>query len=292
MSYIFCSCPACDADAAKVVAELDHDKNERFIAFSNKKYSGLLAGWLREIKLVVMRCEQCGHCWYREQPSDHQLSQMYAAGIPLDSTVSISRDPSDRMLFEMRRLKSLVNLRAPSYLDYGSGFGRWARAAVQVGFRVHAFEPSAKRGAEPDTPFALVHELDALGKMKFDVIQMEQVLEHVPDPAALLRDVRVFCHANTVLRVTVPNILRCEEGANVWNDWPFDGKRPHVMAPFEHLHGFTPRSLNELIKRSGYTTLPFFKLLSHYPLLSIRNVINRIYPAAGQTMVLMKPNDL
>jgi hypothetical protein len=79
MASVSLSCPACDAHAASVVAELDDEKRERFIAYSNREYNGLLTGWLSEIEPVVLRCKKCGHCWYKEQPSDHQFSLIYNA---------------------------------------------------------------------------------------------------------------------------------------------------------------------------------------------------------------------
>jgi SAM-dependent methyltransferase len=270
------------------VAKLDDDKRARFILYSNRKYSGLLTGWLSEIEPVVMHCESCGHCWYKDQPSDHQLSLMYAAGNRLHPDIQMTREPSHKLLEEMKRLRALVNQATPSYLDYGSGFGRWARAASQVGFDVCAFEPSQSRGAEENAPFTLVHNINELNGKTFDVINLEQVLEHISDPLEVLIGIRAFCSKKSIVRVTVPNILRCDEGRNIWKEWPYDGKRPHVMAPFEHLHGFTPLSLNKLMRRAGYKTLPIWQLYRHYPMLLIRNAISPIYPAAGQTMLLMQ----
>lgn len=286
------NCPACDAQAKKVVAELGDESRERFLKYSNLKYDGLLTGWLSELEPVVMRCERCGHCWYQDQPSDHQLYLMYSSGNRVHPEIKMTRDPSDRMLREMKKLKSLVIQPEPSFLDYGSGFGRWARAAVQVGFEVHAFEPSQVRGAEEEAPFSLVHDIDALCGKTFDVINLEQVLEHVSDPFEVLNGIHAFCHAKTLIRVTVPNILRCEEGRNIWREWPFNGRRVHIMAPFEHLHGFTPLSLNTLIKRADYKTLPLQMLLRHYPIMVIRNLFRRIYPPIGQTMQLMTSGHL
>lgn len=281
-------CPACDGAQTRVAVRADASAMARYLAYSVRKYGGLLDDWVNSEPLTILRCEMCGHHWYRDQPTAEQLSAMYAAGRPLRGPASPSREPTTAMLKEMRRLYRLAGGGAPSLLDYGSGFGRWARAAVQAGFRVHAFEPSAARGAEPDAPFTLVHELDALRGMTFDVIQMEQVLEHVPDPVAVLREVRGYCHARTVLRVTVPNILRCDEGRNIWNEWPFNGERAHVMAPFEHLQGFTPDSLSRVIQRAGFASLGMGRMFLRYPASAFRSVARRLIPSLGQTFVIAR----
>jgi len=292
MASVSLSCPACDAHAASIVAELDDENRERFIAYSNKKYNGLLTGWLSEIEPVVLRCMKCGHCWYKQQPSDHHLSLMYNAGNRLYPDVTVTREPSPNMYYEMRRLRALVKQETPSYLDYGSGLGRWARAAVQVGFDVTAFEPNQSRGAEENAPFTLVHDVNQLHGNTFDVINLEQVLEHTVDPLEVLIGIRSFCNKESIVRVTVPNVLRRDEAQNIWKEWPYNGKRSHIMAPYEHLHGFTPLSLNKLVKRAGFNSLSFAILYREYPLLLLRNAILRIYPGAGHIMLLIQSTHL
>lgn len=283
-------CPACDSVAATNVVTLDAENRVRFLAFSQRKYGGLLDGWIDEIPPVIARCVDCGHCWYRHQPEPAQLRLMYAAGRPLGNGAPPTREPTPAMIAEMTRLRRLVDpaVKAPPMLDYGSGYGRWARAAVRAGFTVTAFEPSAERGSEERQPFELVHSSAALGDRRFAAIQLEQVLEHVPDPLTTLQSLRVHCEADTVLRITVPNILRAAEGKNIWSLWPFDGHSPHVLAPFEHLHGFTPSSLAILIMRSGYEVLPLGKIWHNYPELVIRNLVGKVYSKAGKTMMLAK----
>ena len=77
----------------------------------------------------------------------------------------------------------------------------------------------------------------------------EQVLEHVPNPAEVLRALRECCTPETVVRIAVPNILRAWEGRGFWKVWPFDGQRPHTLAPFEHLHGFSRNRWTPLSSR-------------------------------------------
>jgi len=281
-------CPACKGSQGSVLAALDTDRVQRFIEFDHLKYGGLMSEWIDTCPPEIVRCHVCGHCWYRYQPTLEQLDRMYAAGEPLESGAVVSREPTVFMLREMRRLRRVVVKPNPSLLDYGSGFGRWARAAARVGFRVYAYEPSEARGAEFVEEFTLVHDLSEIAGMRFDAINLEQVLEHVPDPTETLQIISSFVTADTVLRVRVPNILRPPEGASVWVDWPYDGKRVHAMAPFEHLHGFTPTSLVNLIKRSGYELLPLDKVWRNYPILSIRNLAGNVYPRAAQTMALAK----
>ncbi len=103
---------------------------------------------MEEIPPVIIGCMHCGHSWYRHQPDPEQLEQMYSCGRSLNPGVPIQREPSAEMIKEMRRLHHLVSSShvVSTLLDYGSSYGRWARAAAKAGFRVTAFEPSVVRG--------------------------------------------------------------------------------------------------------------------------------------------------
>ncbi|HYD74992.1 class I SAM-dependent methyltransferase [Ramlibacter sp.] len=281
------ACPACGgADFRRRVAIEEDGRRERLRRFSELKYGGLLDEWLEELRPEIVACDDCGHHWYRRQPSAAQLSRMYASGRPLVEA-AVSREPTPDMLVEMQRLARMSGRRAPRLLDFGSGFGRWARAAARAGFRVHAYEPSAARGAETVEEFTLVHELAAIAGMQFEVVNLEQVLEHVPDPLETLRLVQGHFGPDTLLRVRVPNINRPPEGPGVWRDWPYDGRRVHIMAPFEHLHGFTPASLRALARRAGLAPVPRWRLARNYPVAWLRQAVEPVHPRWGSTFALL-----
>jgi len=285
-----CHCPACGSEGADVVAQLDAARRERFLAYSEIKYGGLLNDWIDEIAPIILRCKQCGHCWYKYHPGPEKLGLMYASGRRLLPNVPMSREPSVHMHGEMLKLRRLVKASgSPSLLDYGSGYGRWARAAVVAGFKVTAFEPSAERGAEHQVPFEIVHTLDAIRGQHFAAIHLEQVLEHVAAPLTVLRDIKAFCDSATIIRITVPNIFRAHEGAAIWGKWPYDGISTHTMAPFEHLHGFTPRSLDCLLRRAGFKSVSAPQLLRHYPTVSVSLFLGRIISSMGRTMRIVVP---
>jgi hypothetical protein len=283
-------CPACGQADVRIAAAASADVLARFRAFSKIKYGGLLDNWLHDIELVILGCLACGHHWYRDQPEPVQLDAMYAAGRPLrGSTAAPAREPSPEMIHEMHRLRGLLLEDNASLLDYGSGFGRWARAAVQAGFAVSAFEPSQARASEHGVPFTLVHDIAALHGQTFDVVNLEQVLEHVSEPFALLQGLRSYCHAGSLVRIAVPNILRCDEGGAIWREWPFDGRIMHVMAPFEHLHGFTPRSLRQVVARAGFVPVAALRTLLRYPAATVRWKLGRWMPRLDQTFLIVRP---
>lgn len=278
-------CPACAEDCSDIVASLDAQNAIRFARFDDLKYGRLLSKWVESIPPVVSRCRVCGHCWYLNQPEPGQLSVMYANAKPLTSGLHVSREANQNMRHEMRRFRNFSAVtKTPTLLDFGSGHGRWSRAAVLEGFLVTAYEPSLERGSENDKPFELVHTMDELNNRKFDMIQLEQVLEHVPDPLGTLKQLRDLCKPHTVIRITVPNLLRDQDGEKVWSTWPFDGEKPHFLAPFEHLHGFSPTSLDRLLKRAGYRNIHPIWEMRHSSLNFLRRKLGRYASKLSTTL--------
>ena len=283
-------CPACGDKNYKVVKSQNAEVVRRFKSYSKKKYNGLLDSWLKEITLGIYGCSNCGHHWYCQIPSERQLMKMYAEGRLLkDPNPKEMRTPKPYMVSEMKRLRRLFpNLKSPSLLDFGSGFGGWAKAAKDVGFEVWAFEPSVSRAKEKDTDFIQIYDLATVSGKKFDAINIEQVLEHLPNPCRTLREIRAYCHENTVVRLTTPNLYRSYEGDDLWSSWPYDGVRAHTMAPFEHLQGFTPESLRQLIIRSHFQSLSYKERGLNYWKLTLRNYLCKRNPKLGQTLALAK----
>ena len=283
-------CPACSGPCPEMVASLDEKSAIRFSQFDNLKYGGTLSGWIDSIPPIVLRCGRCGHSWYQNQPEQHQLSTMYSMGRSLKLGIIASREPTPHMRKEMRLLRGMVDGgKGPtSMLDFGSGSGRWSRAAVLEGFLVTAYEPSVERGSESHAPFELVHSMEELKDRKFDVIQLEQVLEHVPDVLETLWQLQQFCKPHTVLRITVPNLLRDSDGRNIWSTWPFDGEKPHFLAPYEHLHGFTPKSLDCLLWRAGFKNIEFAKEGRLVASNLIRRKLGIFFPHLNSTLRYVK----
>lgn len=281
-------CPACDSEGYVRQVVIDDSSRQRYLRFSEIKYGGLLNGWLAELQPEIVACSECAHHWYLRQPSPEQLSQMYGNGRRLIPG-AVLREPTQMMLSDMRRLAKLVGRECPRLLDFGSGFGLWARAAAQAKFRVHAYEPCETRGAELVDDFTLVHDLSEIAGLRFDAINLEQVLEHVPNPQETLRTITAFCTPNTVLRIRVPNILRPAEGSKVWADWPYDGKRVHSMAPFEHLHGFTPDSLRRTVTGAGFRPIARHNMAWSYPHVSARYWLRHWFPRLDQTFLIVRP---
>lgn len=284
MSYKI-KCPACQS-IAKDFLQLDKNRLTNFIEYSKKYYDGLLHSWLNELEPALMKCHKCGHTFYKNMPTENHLSKMYSSEIR-ENLTDPARPPSQHMIEIMEKMYKLINKSAPVLLDYGAGYSRWSSAAAIAGFKVIAYEPHLTRTIQNNNYILIVNQKE-LFKYRFDLIWLEQVLEHVKQPNNLLQDISKLMDKDTILRLTVPNIDRAKEGDAIWKELPYNGKSTHTLAPYQHLHGFTQESLFQLISCSGYRTYISKALMFTDLIYLIRLYIGKFIPKLSITKLYIK----
>jgi len=141
-----------------------------------------------------------------------------------------------------------------------------------------------------DDRLTRVTRLEDLDGQVFDVINLEQVLEHTRSPLDTLKSVLAYIHDRSVLRITVPRVDSSSKG--MWDRFPFDGKAPHIMSPYEHLHGFTAKSLVVLLGRVGFVRIGHLELLRTHAGYVARQMIGEVLPQLKQTMALVESTQI
>jgi SAM-dependent methyltransferase len=131
-------------------------------------------------------------------------------------------------------------------LDIGCGSGLALDVAKRAGLETFGIELSATaaaaaaRGGHTIFP-VLLENLDSAWEGKFDLISLNQLLEHVPDPVALVRQCTRFLSPRGSLAIAVPGretILRLHPWLET--NWP-----PH------HLSRWRKQDFHLLAQRTG-----------------------------------------
>jgi SAM-dependent methyltransferase len=90
------------------------------------------------------------------------------------------------------------------------------------------------------TVYAALEQLEKAGEARFDLISMSHVLEHLPDPVGYLVHLREFVLApDGQLLLEVPNLYA------------------HDSFEVAHLYAFSPHTLGEVLRRSGFEIVKF-----------------------------------
>lgn len=138
-------------------------------------------------------------------------------------------------------------------LDVGSGPGFFLLNGLQRGWQVKGIEPSIQavehsRSLGLDVESVFYSEQTAAKLGVFDVVNIGEVLEHVPDPTAILRLIHRQLSDQGMVCIIVPNdfnpfqiVLRDHLGFQPW--W---------VAPPHHINYFNFNSLSNLVERCGF----------------------------------------
>jgi SAM-dependent methyltransferase len=166
-------------------------------------------------------------------------------------------------------------------LDVGTAGGSFLEAARHHGFRPEGVEPNrwlAEWGEReygvrirPGTLFDARHQSES-----FDVVTVWDVIEHTPDPAAVLAECRRVLREDGTLVVSYPDrgslIARL-----MGRRWPFLSS--------VHLYYFTRRTMREALERTGFAVVAFRPHFARLKLGYLLSRISVISPGVSRVLV-------
>jgi SAM-dependent methyltransferase len=209
--------------------------------------------------LDIIDCAMCGFRHVVPLPDPRTLERLYRETYYRDDKPAFighaAEDEEWAGLAHHDRLDSLEALLPKTrrrLLDIGAGPGYFLKTAKARGWRVLGIEPSRDAAAHAralgiEVAEGFFHAETAAGLGRFDAIHLNNVLEHVPDPAAVLIAAGSLLEEGGMLCVTVPNdyspfqiAARSATAAREW--W---------VVPTHHLNYFDFNSLGSLLERLG-----------------------------------------
>jgi 2-polyprenyl-3-methyl-5-hydroxy-6-metoxy-1,4-benzoquinol methylase len=193
-------------------------------------------------------CRGCGLLQTNPRPTSASLDRFYARhyrhfyqGVEQPSDAYVANHHKDvRLRYTVEHLqRTLLSDGASSMLDYGCGEGSLFIALRQAGFegRLIGIEPNLEFGR-----FAALHgraevhsQLGNVGVV--DVLVINHVLEHIPEPISLLKTLKGHLTPHGCLYIDVPDAQAYASVGDL-----------HIA----HLFHFTERTLARLVEAAGY----------------------------------------
>lgn len=212
----------------------------------------------------IIQCRYCGLARLSKFPTTAALSDYYAGQAYLSeyAAAGISMVTEDKEVQEAlhQRLAYLQSLRSAHgrLLDIGASTGTFLSMARQSGWEVSGVElgDDGVRVARERHGIDLHHgaiETAPFAADSFDVIHASHVLEHLSEPQIFLGHVHRLLKPGGVIAIEVPSEL-----GDMFS-WIQQSilRRPPVTAPVPspHLFFYTPRSLELLLRQSGFRIL-------------------------------------
>lgn len=210
--------------------------------------------FIKEGEFRIVKCKSCRFVFLDNIPDESEIYEdYYEAKINRDDYTKFSSIPllaeiyaiNEQRLYYIRKFKL-----KGSILDIGCGTGLFLKTASHYGFDVYGIDVSqtavnnAKEEFGVEADKKLISQLDP-GHMKFDVITMWHVLEHLINPVDELLYVRNLLKDDGILIIEVPNLNSIKFKLS-------GGKWKGGNHPLYHRSFFTSRTLRKLLKRTGF----------------------------------------
>ncbi len=233
-------------------------------------------------KYNVIECRRCFFKHVDPIPAQQEITKFYTKNFYKKSKPNYFKYSKEDIEWWMATYKNYYQLfqkytNGRKILDIGSGPGYFLKCGQELGWNTLGFEPSdlayeysKKLGARVLHDFFSFSKAQALGK--FDVICLNLVLEHITNPAKLLKDIKTLLKKDGLLFILSPNdynpyqqIFRQTKKCRPW--W---------VVPLEHINYFNFTSIKKLLTNLGFNIVDS---LATYPmekfLLSGENYIGR-----------------
>lgn len=200
----------------------------------------------------VRRCNRCGLIATLPQPDSEFIEELYRDESYRNKSVSgtYCLDAEASSLDFSWALASLdAGPQSKRLLDIGCGAGHFVGFALSRDWDAYGAEPSSYAGAiaAEDYPGRIFNGYvkdSAFEPASFDVVTVWYVLEHVPDPAALIRTAKHYLKPGGRLLIAVPNAHYI-----LFRRWlgKVLKRAPGSVHAHEHLYQFSPQTLKRLV---------------------------------------------
>lgn len=237
----------------------------------------------------VVRCKKCGLVYINPRQQEEAIAEIYRTtdyfSRAHDSVTGYSHYVSDKdlhVLFFDDQLKILEE-RIPKgrLLDVGCAYGFLLGQAAHRGWQPQGVELSGDAADHARKTYGVPvfngRLRDAgLAEGGFDAVVMNDVIEHMTNPLAEIREV------HRVLRPGGLFILHTPNEASPWH-WLMGSRWIHLK-PEEHLYYFSPRTLSDMLRRAGFDVIyarPRSKMTNAA---YIGGVIGKVSPTLGRLL--------
>jgi SAM-dependent methyltransferase len=247
-------CPVCSGTNVSLRLELPFS-DPRFKKYldqffsSEVPHSAIVDGAYR-----IVECHDCDCVYQDDILDDAGMVELY--DVWASAEISLGKKAEAPATFFKTYTDDLVLIEQvlgrPSHqidlMDFGMGWGFWARMAQALNFRVVGAELSANR-IEHARQFGLnvVGDVRELPAESFDAIFADQVIEHLPEPSAVMKEFARLLRPDGLVLIKVPN----DRGVLDNLTSPAFKPRHDALDPLQHINMFRRRTFDRFGEIAG-----------------------------------------
>lgn len=246
-------CPICKTNKGNIIFDLSYNDKD-LSAYLDNFYNSqgfIEMKYLNEERFTLIKCEKCLFIYQKFIPNDFLMNKLYEEWIDPEfvKKESYNRDfiyykqRSNEILDVINYLKKKPN--NLKFLDFGMGWADWCRISKSFGIETYGMELSKDRIKNAEKYLIKVINWEELPQNKFDLINTEQVIEHVPNPLETVKHLSDSLKKDGLIKISVPHGHTAERNLKLL-DWnlPRDSDFSlHVVTPLEHINVFIAETL-------------------------------------------------
>lgn len=221
---------------------------------------GIEVEYLQGASFILRECAECGLVYQQQIPDDALMERLYEQWID-PQTVFARHQQSDTLAYHSRDAQEIMQVmaflnqppHALAFLDFGMGWGKWARMAKAFGCDAYGTELSPARIAYAQAHGVKVLSEAELANQQFDFINTEQVFEHLPEPLITLKTLTQALKPTGLLKISVPDGSDLKRRLTVmdWSAPKGSQLSLNAVSPLEHINCFTRPTLQKMAASAG-----------------------------------------
>lgn len=258
-------CPVCDAAEQRILYRCPYGEDPvlGYVRLAYGQFAPSDFSQLAGAEYVLVECPSCGFVFQRDIPTEAMLHIIYEDWLSTANAYEYERDYTlNEYVTRAREILLLIRSfgvkpRFLRFLDVGMGWGTWCLMAKSFGVDAAGIELSDTRVRFARSNGITALTWDQLADESFDVINADQVFEHLAEPLPALRRLHGCLKDGGIVALSVPNGGKIARALG-------RGRKPapadfqaafNPSAPLEHINCFSYRSLLALAARAGFRRL-------------------------------------
>ncbi len=265
------SCPACKSKNSKNILSIN---KERILRFLNSYYKKDLNQLISNYEYILKKCINCNFI-YQEFVLDNLSTKYFYENIEKNHPGNLKKFGYENKNLKFADIikKNFFENKTIDILDFGSGYTNYPKKNDSL--RFFTYDIASDSPDDNFTPF------DKLIHKKFDLILLNQVLEHVTDPIQIIEDLSNYLKPNGILKIEFPSSNLINYKLFLTSLFGIKKNIIHEVFPIEHINCFSEESMSILFRN-------FLKIDYNFKIFSIDQNNNFLFIILKYLMIKNK----